>query len=111
MNNAALKTPETQSSGVKLTKKGREAITQEAMAGPDSVSGKRLKSLIERVERLETEKSGLAEDIKEVYSEAKGTGFDVAIIRKVIRLRKMEIEKRREADELTALYMAAIGME
>lgn len=75
------------------------------------VAGKRLKSLLERVERLEEEKSALAEDIKEVYSEAKGTGFEPRIMRRIIKLRKMDVEKRREEDELMALYKAAIGME
>lgn len=75
------------------------------------VSGARLKSFIERVERLEEEKSAIAEDIKEVYGEAKATGFDVKIIRRVIKLRKMELQKRREEDDLLELYKAAIGME
>lgn len=75
------------------------------------VAGKRLQSFIERVERLEEEKAALAEDIKEVYSEAKATGFDVKTIRQIIKLRKMDIEKRRENDELLELYMAAIGMD
>lgn len=74
------------------------------------VAGERLKSFIERVERLEEEKSELAEDIKEVYAEAKAVGFDVKTIRKIIRLRKMDTEKRREEDELLELYKAAIGM-
>jgi len=75
------------------------------------VAGKRLKSFLERVERLEEEKSALAEDIKEVYAEAKGTGFEPKIMRRIIKLRKMDIEKRREEDELMDLYKAAIGME
>lgn len=74
------------------------------------VAGERLKSFIERVERLEEEKAELAEDIKEVYAEAKAVGFDVKTIRKIIRLRKMDTEKRREEDELLELYKAAIGM-
>lgn len=75
------------------------------------VAGKRLKSFLERVERLETEKTALAEDIKEVYAEAKGTGFEPRIMRRIIKLRKMDVEKRREEDELMELYKAAIGME
>ena len=75
------------------------------------MTGQRLKSFIERVERLEDEKAALAEDIKDVLAEAKGFGFDTKTIRKIIRLRKMEIEKRREEDELLELYKAAIGME
>lgn len=75
------------------------------------VAGQRLKAFIERVERLEEEKAGLAEDIKDVFAEAKGVGFDTTTIRRIIRKRKMEPQKRREADELFDLYMAAIGEE
>lgn len=74
------------------------------------VAGDRLKSFIERVERLETEKKVIAEDIKEVYAEAKTTGFEPKIIRKIVSYRKMELEKRREESELLELYMSAIGM-
>ena len=74
------------------------------------VAGKRLLSFIERVERLEEEKAALAEDIKEVFGEAKCTGFDVKTMRRIIKLRKMDIEKRREEDEILDLYKTAIGM-
>jgi uncharacterized protein (UPF0335 family) len=74
------------------------------------VAGQRLKSFIERIERLEEEKKALAEDIKEVYAEAKGVGFDAKTIRKLISLRKMEPEKRNEEEELLDLYKSAIGM-
>ena len=74
------------------------------------VAGKRLKSLIERIERLEEEKKGLADDIKDVYAEAKGVGFDAPTIRRIIKLRKMEPDKIREQDELLDLYRSAIGM-
>ncbi len=74
------------------------------------VAGQRLVSFIERVERLEEEKAALMEDIKEIYAEAKGVGFDVKTIRKIIGLRKMDSEKRRESEELLELYKAAIGM-
>lgn len=74
------------------------------------VAGKRLKAFLERIERLEEEKSALAEDIKEVYGEAKAVGFDTKTMRQVIKLRKMDHEKRREQDELLELYKAAIGM-
>jgi len=74
------------------------------------VSGQRIKAFIERIERLEEEKAALAEDIKEVYSEAKGTGFDVGVLRKIVSLRKMDTEKRREAEELLELYKSAVGM-
>ncbi len=75
------------------------------------VAGKRLKSFIERVELLQEEKAATQEDIKDVYAEAKGLGFDPKIIRKVIRERKMDAEKRREEYELMDLYKSAIGME
>ena len=74
------------------------------------VAGDRLRSFVERIERLEEEKAALMEDIKEVYAEAKGVGFDVKTIRKIVSLRKMDTEKRREADEILDLYKAAIGM-
>ena len=74
------------------------------------VAGKRLLSFFDRIERLEEEKSALAEDIKDVYAEAKSAGFEVKIMRRVMKLRKMEVEKRREEDELLNLYMSAIGM-
>ncbi len=74
------------------------------------VAGKRLAAFLERIERLEEEKAALMEDIKEVYAEAKGVGFDVKTMRKVISLRKMDVEKRREADQLLDLYKAAVGL-
>lgn len=74
------------------------------------VAGERLKSFIERIERLEEEKAALMEDIKEVYGEAKGVGFDAKTIRKIVSLRKMDHEKRRESEELLDLYKSAIGM-
>lgn len=75
------------------------------------VSGQRLKAFIERVERLEEEKTGLAEDIKDIMAEAKAVGFDTKTMRKIIRLRKMDKEKRREEEELLELYKSAIGLE
>ena len=75
------------------------------------VAGARLKSFIERIERLEEEKAAIASDIKDVYAEAKGTGFDAKTIRKIVSLRKVDTEKRREADEILDLYKSAIGME
>ncbi len=74
------------------------------------VAGQRLKQIIERIERLEEEKTGLGDDIKDVYAEAKGVGFDTKTIRRLLKLRKMEPEKRREEDELLELYKSAIGM-
>ncbi len=69
-----------------------------------------LKSLVERVERLEEEKTALAGDIREVYAEAKGNGFDTKIMRQVVRIRKMESHEREEQDALLDLYLSALGM-
>ena len=74
------------------------------------VAGDRLRSFIERIERLEEEKTSLSEDIKEVYSEAKGTGFDIKIMRQIIRLRKMEAGDRSEMEEILDVYKRALGM-
>lgn len=74
------------------------------------LAGERLKSFIERIERLDEEKSALMEDIKEVYAEAKGVGFETKVIRKIVALRKMDPDKRRELEELVELYRSAIGL-
>ena len=73
-----------------------------------SAQGK-LKSLIERIERLEEDRAAVAADLKEVYAEAKGEGFDTKILRKVVRLRKQDTAKRQEEEALVDLYRAAIG--
>lgn len=85
------------------------AQAQKAETGGE-ISGNRLKSFIERIEHLEEEKKALAEDIRDVYSEAKSTGFEPKIMRKIVSMRKANLEKRREEQELLDLYMAAIGM-
>jgi uncharacterized protein (UPF0335 family) len=69
----------------------------------------KLKSMIERIERLEEDKAGIAGDLKEVYAEAKGEGFDTKIVRKIVRLRKQDQAKRQEEEALLDLYIAAIG--
>ena len=80
------------------------------MADVGGIAGDRLKSFIERIERLEEEKKALANDIKEVYAEAKGTGFDTKIMRQVIRLRKMEKADFQEQEAILDLYLNALGM-
>ena len=69
-----------------------------------------LRSFIERIERLEEEKKAIAADIKEVYAEAKGTGFDVKIMRKVVSLRKKDSAERQEEEAILELYLSALGM-
>jgi uncharacterized protein (UPF0335 family) len=74
------------------------------------IAAERLRQIVARIERLEEEKKALAEDIKEVYAEAKGAGFDTKIIRQIIRLRKVEEADRQEQEALLDLYMQALGM-
>ena len=75
----------------------------------NSTAQTRLKTIIERIERLEEEKAGIANDIKEVFAEAKGEGFDVKILRKVVRIRKQDRAKRQEEEAILDLYLSAIG--
>ena len=74
------------------------------------VSGQHLRQYIERIERLEEDKKVIAEDIKEVFAEAKANGFDVKIMRKVISLRKLDAAEREEIETLIDVYKAALGM-
>ena len=82
------------------------------MTGPghNSFAHGHLKSIIERVERLEEEKNTISVDIKEVYAEAKANGFDTKILRKVVALRKLEASEREEMQSMLDVYMAALGM-
>ncbi|GAA4023704.1 uncharacterized protein (UPF0335 family) [Sphingomonas kaistensis] len=75
-----------------------------------NVAADQLRLLIERIERLEEEKKGVADDIKDVYAEAKATGFDTKTMRKVVSLRKMEKHARDEADALLETYRNALGL-
>jgi len=74
------------------------------------IAGAQLKSFIERIERLEDEKRALGEDIKEVYAEAKGSGFDPKIMRQIIRIRRMDKEEHDEQETLLDLYKRALNM-
>lgn len=75
-----------------------------------TIEAKHLRAFIERVETLEEEKKAIADDIKEVYAEAKGQGYDVKIMRKIVSLRKQDKDKRREEEEILDLYLAGLGM-
>lgn len=86
---------------------GRSGSQQVEAAG---IAADRLRSLIERIERLEEEKQALAGDIREVFAEAKGAGFDTKIMRQVLKLRKMEKDDRQEQETLLDLYKQALGM-
>jgi uncharacterized protein (UPF0335 family) len=76
----------------------------------DNVTGDRLRSFIDRLETLADERQGVQDQIKEVFGEARGEGFDIKIIRMLLRLRRMKPHERAETEELLALYKAAIGM-
>lgn len=76
-----------------------------------SFSNDQLKTIVERIERLEEEKNNITADIKEVYSEAKGNGFDIKILRKVIALRKKEAAERQEEEAMIDVYCLALGMQ
>jgi uncharacterized protein (UPF0335 family) len=77
----------------------------------NSVDAGPLRAFIERIEHLEEEKRAIADDIKEVYAEAKGNGYDAKIMRKVVSLRRQDRDKRREEEEILGLYLSALGME
>lgn len=80
------------------------------MADVGGIAADQLRSLIERIERLEDEKAGIANDIKEIYAEAKSAGFDVKTMREIVRLRKMDANDRQEQEVLLDLYKRAFGM-
>jgi uncharacterized protein (UPF0335 family) len=77
----------------------------------DVIAADQLRLFIERIERLEEEKKGIADDIKDVYNEAKSTGFDTKTMRQIVRLRKMEKHHRDEAEALLETYKAALGLQ
>ena len=79
-------------------------------AGTAEVNAGHLRAFVERIERLEEEKKALADDIKDVYGEAKANGFDVKIMRKIVSIRKQDREKRMEEETILDLYLAALGM-
>ena len=83
--------------------------TETDRAGTNFAAGA-LKALIERIERLEEEKSELMTDISEIYKEAKGNGYDVKILREIVRLRKKAAAERQEHDAIMETYLAALGM-
>lgn len=74
------------------------------------VSTDQLRSIVERVERLEEEKAGIAADIRDVFAEAKGNGFDVPTIRKILKIRKQDESEREEAENILDTYLNALGM-
>jgi uncharacterized protein (UPF0335 family) len=86
-------------------------MADEVSETSQTVAAGQLRALIERIERLEDEKKTLSEDIKEVYAEAKGTGFDTKAVRVIVRLRKKDQTERQEEEAILDLYKAALGMQ
>ncbi len=80
------------------------------MSEVQGVASDQLRAFVERIERLEEEKKTIADDIKEVYAEAKGNGFDTKVLRKVVSLRKQDINERLEQEAVLDLYLHALGM-
>ena len=88
-------------------------MSDTAVASDDVLSGHaqgQLKAIIDRIERLEADKAAIGEDLKEVFAEAKGNGFDVKIMRKIVTIRRQDRDKRMEEETILDLYLAALGM-
>lgn len=87
-------------------------MADDTHTGEDVLNGQaqgRLKSIVERIERLEKDKAQIAEEIGEIYLEAKGSGFDAKVLRKVVRIRKQDRAKRQEEEAILDLYLSAVG--
>ena len=82
-----------------------------AKAGHNVVDSAQLKTIVERVERLNEEKAALLSDIREVYAEAKGNGYDAGTIRKIVKLRELDPQDRMTAQQMVETYMRALGMD
>lgn len=80
------------------------------VAAPESFAEDQLKSIVERIERLEEEKKTIADDIRDVYAEAKGNGYDVKALRTIVRMRKQDANERAEEETILETYMSALGM-
>ena len=85
------------------------AVRQTEDAAPNAIANQ-LKAVVERIERLEEEKKAIADDIRDVYAEAKGNGFDVKALRMIVRLRKQDKAERQEHEAILETYMHALGM-
>ena len=76
----------------------------------DTVAAEELKQFVERIERLEEEKKGISDDIKEVFAELKGRGYDAKIVRKIVQIRRQDAAERQEQEAILDLYLQALGM-
>ena len=87
-----------------------DPMSETQAAAETNVAADELRAFIERIERLEEEKKTIADDIKEVYGEAKGRGYDTKVIRKIVSIRKQDANERAEMDAILELYLQALGM-
>ena len=85
-------------------------MAKKPQSSPESVAQDQIRTIIERIERMEEEKRAITDDIKEIYAEAKGNGFDTKVLRQIVRIRKQDASERMEQEALLELYMAALGM-
>ena len=108
MTDMTLETPD----GTKhhFTEEALKAAAEKLGGSPMRVAREQLKSIVERIERLNEDKKAIADDVKDVYAEAKGNGYDVAALRAIIRLRKQDAAKRQEQETILETYMQALGM-
>jgi uncharacterized protein (UPF0335 family) len=86
-------------------------MAKKPQAGSNGVDGSHLQAFIERIEKLEEEKRAISDDIKDVYAELKGTGFDPKIVRKIVSMKRQDKHKREEEAEILDLYLVALGMD
>ena len=86
------------------------AVAEEPQQAATRFAKDQLKAFVERIERLEEEKKAIADDVRDVYAEAKGTGFDTKALRTIVRLRKLDMDERREQQEVLDTYLHALGM-
>lgn len=92
-------------------RRGRRGATPDAdTGGAEEINSGHLRAFIERIERIREEQKSLGEDLKEIYAEAKGNGFDPRIIKDVVKIRAQDAEKRVEHETILDLYLAALGM-
>ena len=108
MTDMTLETPD--GTKVHFTDETLKAAAKKLNGSPMIVAREQLRSIIERIERLEEEKKSIADDVKDVYAEAKGNGYDVAALRAIIRIRKQDANKRQEQETILETYMQALGM-
>jgi uncharacterized protein (UPF0335 family) len=86
------------------------AVAEEPQQAATRFAKDQLKAFVERIERLEEEKKAIADDVRDVYAEAKGTGFDVKALRTIVRMRKQDTDERKEHEAILETYMLALGM-